>query len=117
MFTREIKVTHGSVKNTNTKTFGGYKMYFKLFSQGITMAKSTNILTKRMYLSLLCQTLFKPLKQFYSHTTLISGDYEVYNGNFNNISLVKKRTHRLFKISCYINHPKLTHEDINEILK
>jgi hypothetical protein len=62
--------------------------------------------------------LIKPLGQFFSKRTSISGSYSIHNDQIANSQLNKQTTYKLFKIPVWqANNQRLTEQEIQELLK
>lgn len=124
-------VTSLTLNNTEQFLNGGYRVYWKLVSQFISMNKSFFTLHKnsslwfksKAFASILWTVFFtsliKPLGQFYKYKTHIYGTCEIENHAFvkSKFALKKTKSHYLFG-SLLIKHPsKITQAEKNKILE
>jgi hypothetical protein len=141
------KDTTKEFKNTLNQRFGGWKMYFKLFKQSMAMLKKAEtmaaIMSKNswyriknthikvmllktviffMKVAFFFQCIYKPLKQFYSYTTISKGEYLA---SFRNDELVsywrlkqctKRTKHYLFGILFLITGGEMSDKELEEII-
>ncbi len=109
---RDSKVVEN--KSTNTQNFGGYIMYFKLFSKFIEQYKIHKSLMKwyqRIWclISMVLQMIFKPLKQFYSYKNIILCKYRTSNETSFILSYKRITYYRLFGVTLF----HTTNDNIN----
>lgn len=123
------KVVYHDVKNVFRQNFGGYIMYFHLYVEFWKHLKSYQTLpinpwtklpwyTKFMTVVVITlQSIFKPLKFFYSYKTIIAGKYVVRNGDFENTSVTKVTIYYLFRLPFLRWTSALNEADIQKLLK
>jgi hypothetical protein len=146
MITRTHTVSRHSVNNKFTQKFGGYLLYWKLYTQlcknlrALRIHNHVVVTTQRMTdpyklqigqdvpttwhlmnlytIQFIWFCLIKPLGQFYSRVTTMRGDFVVTNGHFQNTNLKKCRTHYIFGIPVFYQYDMtLTDENIKDLTK
>lgn len=115
-----INITRYSVNNSNTKRYGGFVTYWRLYAQLIDMVKSAgirrNIFVRIAKFCWFC--LIKPFGTFYTSVTTYKGEYQTINGRFENINLIKRRVHKIARIPIFwTSTTKFSDEDITYLLK
>jgi hypothetical protein len=116
------------INNCSTHNPGGYRMYFKLFTELINKIELTkSVLTKSQYCKIMLIAylkfpwwcIVKPLGQFFTVLTEINGKYKVTEINgvitFGNDTVVKSKTYKLFGVTYFYYQTDLTQEDIQEL--
>ncbi len=115
-------IKYKEINNKLTQSFGGWVAYFKLYVQFLNKMVEYRDLGFRphvrlwMHVSMFMQVLFKPLKQFYTRTTVTAGKFKVVDGVFENISVTKKVHLRLFNLYFWSYTDTLSDADIAELL-
>jgi len=116
---RTVSITTKRVNNVHRQMYGGYIMYWKLYAQLQRLENRSgtrpNVFIRMTHFLWLC--VLKPLGQFYSSVTKISGEFTVCDGVFQNVSLVKSRSHRMFGLIFFHSKMKLTQEDIKKLME
>lgn len=118
MITRQ-KISTITLNNKYTQYFGGYLMYWKLYSELLKQAKTVNKkfnIFKHIYLFVwFC--LLKPLGSVFKYVTYTKGTYQIINGQFSNKDLNKSIIYYLLFIPIwYSPSVNFTNEEIENLI-
>lgn len=122
------KIKRNQFKHTNTQKFGGWRTYRKLYKQFKQTIKENAAFLKLskfgkmyMYFICFCQSIFKPLKQFYHYVTVSEGTAEIRTYDWDGMEPIIKgfdctirKRHYLFGILFYVSKRPMTEEEIKK---